>query len=982
MKRGFKKELLKKGIVSAILLSLQLNTVAYAATVVVPDATQGKNPAVLDAANGTKIVNVRTPNNNGLSHNQYLDLQVGNAGIIFNNSAKESNTQLAGYIAGNQYLNGNFAKVILNEVTGNLPTALDGYLEIAGNGADLILANPNGILSNNTGFINTTRATLVAGKPELDFLGNLNGFNITNGEIAINDQGLDGSSATRVDLYANAVKINAGLWGNDVHVITGSNKINYETESIETLDNTAQGISLDVAALGGMYANKIMLVGTRKGVGVNMEGTLNAYTDGITLTQEGKIVVKDKVHANKNVDVSTNSGFENTGEIVAKENLNLNANGAVKNTGLLGAENNLTLNTTGEVRNEGSVLANNNLSLTSDTIINNSEIISGKELNITTNNLNNSNKINGDKVRLVVSNNLTNTGLINAEETNIKTNVLNNVETGRIYGTQVNIDARALNNLAGSSAPVIAARENMNLGVGDLVNIEHGLISAEKDMNIGGNIDASGNVVGQANSIVNKSATIESGENMTINAKSILNKNEHFATEEQLVKTEENIVEYQGSGSPFKYRSGSEEWGDIPFWPSRDIRPTDILVYIYPDESHYLHTPEGDFEEWLMYGYTRYTYEDVITQTDPGKIISGKNMNITADVVTNDKSNITAGNTLTANIGTLNNIEGVGRRRTVDIGLVSSFWRDYKSGTDGIGTSTTGYIPPEQFQTISVAATKFKDNTISPFTPNGSNVGLTIPNSSLYLVNTSITAKSYIETDPAYTNYKNYLSSEYYLNQLNYDPDKLAKRLGDGYYEQKLITEQIMNVTGLMYLNDYASAEEQYQALMDNAVEYAKTNNVTVGVALTAEQIANLETSIVWMVEKEVLLPTGEIVKALVPEVYVAQADVKTYPAGTAVIGAKDIDAKVTNDILNQGSIVAGDTTKISATNINNQGGTIQGSTLILDAQNDINNVGGTLIAKDEMSLTAGRDINFTTTTKSNSNAQGTITNIYQVAGA
>ena len=85
---------------------------------------------------------------------------------------------------------------------------------------------------------------------------------------------------------------------------------------------------------------------------------------------------------------------------------------------------------------------------------------------------------------------------------------------------------------------------------------------------------------------------------------------------------------------------------------------------------------------------------------------------------------------------------------------------------------------------------------------------------------------------------------------------------------------------------------------------------------------------------------------------------------------------------MNQGSIVAGDTTKISATNINNQGGTIQGSTLILDAQNDINNVGGTLIAKDEMSLTAGRDINFTTTTKSNSNAQGTITNIDQVAGA
>ena len=98
-------------------------------------------------------------------------------------------------------------------------------------------------------------------------------------------------------------------------------------------------------------------------------------------------------------------------------------------------------------------------------------------------------------------------------------------------------------------------------------------------------------------------------------------------------------------------------------------------------------------------------------------------MIINANLGTNDKSNIIAGNTLNANIGTLNNIEGVGERRIVESGTVTSYWRSYRDGTDRVGSSPTAYNPANPLQTISVAAKKSKDITNSPFTPNRSNVG-------------------------------------------------------------------------------------------------------------------------------------------------------------------------------------------------------------------------------------------------------------------
>lgn len=336
-----------------------------------------------------------------------------------------------------------------------------------------------------------------------------------------------------------------------------------------------------------------------------------------------------------------------------------------------------------------------------------------------------------------------------------------------------------------------------------------------------------------------------------------------------------------------------------------------------------------------------------------------------------------AGGALTANVTSLNNIEGTGKQYVEDSGTAHSYWCHHESGHDSTGHSSTSYAPPTATD-ISVKASAYENNT----TPIGSGVVAGSNSySSLFMNAPDPTAKYFVETDPAYTNKKNFLSSDYFFEQMNYDANRVAKRLGDGYYEQKLVADQIMNLTGKRFVENAQSNEEQYKLFLDYAAKFAKDSDLTIGVALTSEEQGKLKEEIVWMVEESVLLPNGKIVKALVPKVYVPTSNMGYGTRTAAIISASDIDVKAVNDILNQGIIVSGNTTKISAENINNNYGKIQGSNVILEAQNDDNNVGGTLIAEKSMDISAERDVNIETTTSTATNDNGSRTSLNQVAG-
>ncbi|WP_395351204.1 hemagglutinin repeat-containing protein [Variovorax sp. UC122_21] len=250
-----------------------------------------------------------------------------------------------------------------------------------------------------------------------------------------------------------------------------------------------------------------------------------------------------------------------------------------------------------------------------------------------------------------------------------------------------------------------------------------------------------------------------------------------------------------------------------------------------------------------------------------------------------------------------------------------------------------------------------------------------IPNASLFSLRTS--GGYLIETDPRFANYRNWLGSDYLLNNLGLDPNNTLKRLGDGFYEQKLIREQVAKLTGYRYLEGFSNDDDQYTALMNAGATFARQYGLRPGVALSAAQMAQLTSDIVWLVEQTVTLPDGSTQRVLVPQVYVRVRPGDIDGSG-ALLSADATVIKSSGDLVNTGTIAGRSLVSISAANVNNlDGGRIAGGSVSIEASHSINNIGASITARDAAVLTAGGDINVETTTRS----RGTSTGIDRVAG-
>ncbi len=210
-------------------------------------------------------------------------------------------------------------------------------------------------------------------------------------------------------------------------------------------------------------------------------------------------------------------------------------------------------------------------------------------------------------------------------------------------------------------------------------------------------------------------------------------------------------------------------------------------------------------------------------------------------------------------------------------------------------------------------------------------------------VQPSIGHKYLIETNPALTELSRFLSSDYMLGQLGYDPDQAQKRLGDGLYEQRLIRDAIVARTGQRYLTGLTSDEAMFRYLMNNAIASKDALNLGLGVSLSAQQVAALTHDIVWMEEQEVL---GE--KVLVPVLYLAQAEGRLAPNG-ALIQGRDVALIGGGDLSNQGTLRASGALDVEGRNIANSGLMQANERLQLLATESIRNAQGGIIA--------GRDV-------------------------
>jgi filamentous hemagglutinin len=355
--------LLALGLAAILPRGADAQAVAYKAAPARQQAT------ILNAGNGVPLVNIQTPNASGLSHNSYSRFDVQSQGLILNNARGKVATQLGGWVQGNPWLAAGTARIILNEVVSSTPSLLGGIIEVAGDKAQVIIANPAGVTCAGCGFLNANRATLTTGAPILDN-GRLDGYRVEGGAIRIEGAGLDASQTGYTELIARAVEINAGVWAQQIKVTAGANRIDAENTQATPITGAtpAPALAIDVAQLGGMYARQIHLIGTEAGVGVRNAGTIAASAGEVVVTADGRLVNRGVlIGAEARLDAER---IDNSGTLAGEDRLAIASRDGIDNSGLLHAGQELKLETGGRLVNRQGTLDAQRLEIRAESLDN------------------------------------------------------------------------------------------------------------------------------------------------------------------------------------------------------------------------------------------------------------------------------------------------------------------------------------------------------------------------------------------------------------------------------------------------------------------------------------------------------------------------------------------------------------------------------------------------------------------------------------
>ncbi|WP_422085359.1 hemagglutinin repeat-containing protein [Variovorax sp.] len=773
-----------------------------------------------------------------------------------------------------------------------------------------------------------------------------------------------------------------------------------------------QGIEArNVTVLGGAELNNISgRIAAVEALDVKDRNAGNSAARGLAITNTDG-VLKAGIPAAPGADGKMRSGvggvfidaksFSGDGRIASANDLNVALVQDVTNNSKMDVDGNLNFSTAGKFTNNTKLSAGRKLTVDASVIDNAADA-----------------EMSGKDTALKAVTTLTNRGLIDSQgATQIDAGTLHNIGTGRIYGNAVSAAVGTLDNSAETvngiaKAATIAARESLNIGADIVRNREHALIfsagTGAKALNIGGRLDGNREAATSGSALENLSARIESLGDMTVSMGRI----DNLDTRIKLgPKTTTQV---------FSRTIGVEGIGHF--------KPEDV-VYTPGKANLLLRNPDGSWRPanghvWGVWDKTVLTTTDTAIDADPAAIVAGRDMTLIGNGLNRD-SRITAGAVLdapgirnealqgevTTQTGSIVHWRATRRQPDV-IEPVSRLSRDvgayektgnfnatkgYDAGKGSGGASgpspvativevpaNVGGVVNAGGRSVDAAITQASNAKVGagqtvPMVVRTSSPRIDIPQASLFNLNGG--PRGYlVEADPRFAGYRNWLSSDYLLNNLGQDPGNTLKRLGDGFYEQKLIREQVAQLTGYRYLGGHYNDEEQYTALMNNGATFARQHGLRPGIGLSEVQMAQLTSDIVWLVEKTVTLPEGVTRQVLAPQLYVRVRPGDIDGSG-ALLSADATVIKGDGDLVNTGTIAGRTLVKIDKDNVRNLGGRIAGGDLGIHAKTDLDNIGGSITASDSATLTAGNDINLVTTTRTQTGVLTSRTNIDRVAG-
>lgn len=941
-------------------LSTQPLSLAAAELNVDTNAAAQHQAGLTQAGNGTQVVNIVAPDQRGLSHNKYSDFNVGQQGLIFNNATQAGQSQLGGAVLANPNLrsSGSSASVILNEVTGTRRSTLLGFQEIFGQRADLILANPNGITCNGCGFINTPRASLTTGRPRI-LDGRFDGFDVRRGDILIEGAGLNARGADTFDLVSRSVQIRGPLHGRGVRIFAGSSDFDYTSATATAVagDGSSPQYLVDTSALGGVFAERIYLVGTEAGIGVRVRGDMAATVDDITIDSAGRIELSS----------TASTGMRARGDIALLAQNDLDIDGYS-----VTAEKSLDLNAAGRLTVSATdVVAHNALDMMAGSVtVRDGRVTGGGPAQVSAaGQVSIENAVLGGATRLdiqaasvaVDASNISGKGLLAGIDMTLDVGSAIENDGDIRAGGQLNITRGQLVNRGTVSASGVAAGDvdnyrNLFAGTdgldltGDIHNRPGANILALGDINLGG--------VGRV--VTNERGLIESYQGDIF-----IQGTEFFNLGQAPVVTSTTTTQ---TGGTFTYSTGSGT----------------TTLPVYGDCG----TTSDNFDV-SREGHRCARSVTVITETiapgavpDPARLLAAGDITInTGHEVRNRYSLIAAAGDVTI---TTDRFTNQGARLTTlrstapDSKSFATAWT-YSRGRETTWAGEPCFSSPERCyadgilgavavvknfaeiretvisqsepaagwggsvqagNTLTIIANseirngdRFADTAPvlgdpgSAGSPGDTQVNLPDTGTGPFVRATDPSAHYLIETRPEFgleALLQGFGGSLFLLDELRNNPDLIdetsthAQLLGDAFFETQSVRDQVITQSGLRFIYDGLSSDVgQFQQLMANAVDVAGELELRPGVALDADQLEKLNKDIVWMVEVDV---DGR--KALAPKVYLTEATLSRLGRGERLV-AKNIDLSAQSIANNAGTIHAGERTRLSGGTILNQAGNL-----------------------------------------------------------
>ena len=324
----------KKRLAALLLIGLLAPCFSYCEIIPDNSAPVNHRASVSQTPNAPATqIDIASPNDKGISINEYSKLNTPKEGTVFNNSQGGAISKTAGYIPPNPRLNRGEAKLIINQVNSPLPSNLQGNIEIAGRKADLIIANPSGINVNGATIINSSSTTLSTATPTYEN-GHLKSLNISkDGSINIGANSLN-DNGDYLNVISNSLKLEGKIYANEINVVATDGKVSLKnTNSGLRQDNLKieqeggshpKGVSIDSSALGGMYAGKINIISTKDGAGINNKGAILADSS-LKIDANGDLINEGKLGSNGQTQIGSKTVSNQKGSKISASNLGIKA---------------------------------------------------------------------------------------------------------------------------------------------------------------------------------------------------------------------------------------------------------------------------------------------------------------------------------------------------------------------------------------------------------------------------------------------------------------------------------------------------------------------------------------------------------------------------------------------------------------------------------------------------------------------------------